>query len=167
MRPPTITAVSVGASSRANDSATTRPVYSMPPNLRSPKANCTAITIPMKTLVTVTMPTEATPRASSCAMIARPSNGRFSPARSVFTNISDKRPRCSKNPTALDDQRFISFGGGGGTRLVRLPRLSGPSLASGELMVTRHTSVEKPSTKRSNSAIRRSLSRIGPIHMKS
>ena len=64
MRPPTMTAVSVGASSRANERPTTRPVYSMPPNFCRPNANCTAMTMPMKIAVTEAMPTERTPSDS-------------------------------------------------------------------------------------------------------
>ncbi len=84
MRPPTITAVSVGASSRAKVSATTRPVYSMPPNFCRPKANCVDITMPMNRLVTVTMPIDATPSDSSWRMISRPSNGLRNRARMQF-----------------------------------------------------------------------------------
>ena len=64
MRPPTMTAVSVGASSRENERPMMRPVYSMPPNFCRPKANCTAMTMPTKTLVTEAMPIERTPSDS-------------------------------------------------------------------------------------------------------
>ncbi len=64
MRPPTMTAVSVGASSREKLSAMMRPVYSMPPNFCRPKANCTAMTMPTKTEVTEAIPMERTPSDS-------------------------------------------------------------------------------------------------------
>ena len=77
----------------------TLPVYSMPPNLRRPKANCTAITMPIKTLVTVTIPREATPSASIWCMMARTSNGRRKKARSVPSVICVIWPTCATSPS--------------------------------------------------------------------
>ena len=58
---PVYVAVRAGASSRAKERPMMRPVYSMPPNFWRPKANCTAMTMPTKTAVTLARPAERTP----------------------------------------------------------------------------------------------------------
>ena len=50
-RPPTISAISTGASSRMSESETTLPMNSAPPNSASEYAVCSASTIPMKSEV--------------------------------------------------------------------------------------------------------------------
>ena len=62
--PPTMMAVRVGPSSRRKERTMTRGMYSMPPKRWRPKANWMVMTIPMKTRVTATMPSERTPSES-------------------------------------------------------------------------------------------------------
>jgi hypothetical protein len=96
-------------------------VYSIPPNLRKPKANCTAMTMPMNTLVTVTMPTDATPSASICCKIARPSKGRRKPARTAPISMLVTAPMPSSKAPSLPSWRSKNLGGGGGIKLRRSP----------------------------------------------
>ena len=98
IRPPTMTAVSVGASSRANERTTTRGMYSTPPKRRSPYANWMVMTIPMKNDVTATIPIDRTPSESIWCRIAIPSNGLRSAARKVCRVRITTSPRCSRRP---------------------------------------------------------------------
>ena len=92
MRPPTMTAVSVGASSRKNDKTTTRGMYSRPPKRFRPNANWMVMTMPMKMLVTLTMPIDCTPRVSIWCSVERISSGRFQSMRSVRPESSVTSP---------------------------------------------------------------------------
>ena len=83
-----MTAVSVGASSRQNESETTRGMYSIPPKRRRPKANWIVMTMPMKTDVTVTMPIERTPSDSSCWIVELISNGRRKSDFAVWDDLT-------------------------------------------------------------------------------
>ncbi len=67
-RPPTMSAVSTGPSSRTSESDTTRPTNILPPNASSEYAVCRASTMPVKSAVIPVIATDFTPSSSICRM---------------------------------------------------------------------------------------------------
>ncbi len=63
-RPPTMSAVRTGPSSRTSERATTRPTNCFPPNASSEYAVCSASTMPVKSAVMPVIDTDFTPSSS-------------------------------------------------------------------------------------------------------